>query len=406
MLRAPNAPADRGAGSAATDVPVQPARAWSDASPAPAPDAKTKRDSPAVEACFALYQEKRFDEVVAVGTEMLAKLGVQWPASGSHESAALWSVVGLAKQALGDDDGARVALESAFDAAPELERATYGRHLAALSLDAALARLARAGSQDTGDRVATIRTAIAWADRGLAVAASDAALGSARETAFEALWQAYEQAATVLLQRQEFAGARQLLQEGLDDPALPGVRAAGLRGLFSSTFGAEVGQLTAQAILSMQEAREGEALESLKRAEEVLAAIPPEALPPSRRDEVDQRLWWGYAELGSRRLEAGDYEEALDPLIHALRFDSIGPERQAETRAAIVRTLEGIAALRAMSIRRLADAACRTEAAQGAEQLRALLRKCVELGITESDLWAAYTRIQRLCEELGLDEPA
>ena len=406
MLRAPNAPADRGAGSAATDVPVQPARAWSDASPAPAPDAKTKRDSPAVEACFALYQEKRFDEVVAVGTEMLAKLGVQWPASGSHESAALWSVVGLAKQALGDDDGARLALESAFDAAPELERATYGRHLAALSLDAALARLARAGSQDTGDRVTTIRTAIAWADRGLAVAASDAALGSARETAFETLWQAYEQAATVLLQRQEFAGARQLLQEALDDPALPGVRAAGLRGLFSSTFGAEVGQLTAQAILSMQEAREGEALESLKRAEEVLAAIPPEALPPTRRDEVDQRLWWGYAELGSRRLEAGDYEEALDPLIHALRFDSIGPERQAETRAAIVRTLEGIAALRAMSIRRLADAACRTEAVQGAEQLRALLRKCVELGITESDLWAAYTRIQRLCEELGLDEPA
>ena len=108
MLRAPNAPADRGAGSAATDVPVQPARAWSDASPAPAPDAKTKRDSPAVEACFALYQENRFDEVVAVGTEMLAKLGVQWPASGSHESAALWSVVGLAKKALGDDDRATI----------------------------------------------------------------------------------------------------------------------------------------------------------------------------------------------------------------------------------------------------------------------------------------------------------
>src|SRR5256885_4990176 len=92
----------------------------------------------------------------------------------------------------------------------------------------------------------------------------------------------------------------------------------------------------------MQGGREAEALESLKRAEVVLAAIPADALPPTRRDEVDQRLWWGYAELGSRRLEAGDYEEALDPLIHALRFESIGPERQAETHAAIVRALEGI----------------------------------------------------------------
>jgi tetratricopeptide (TPR) repeat protein len=192
----------------------------------------------------------------------------------------------------------------------------------------------------------------------------------------------------------------------LDDSALPAVRAAGFRGLLSSTFGAEVGQLTAQAILSMQEAREPEALESLRRAEEVLATIPAESLPPTRRAELDQRLWWGYAELGSRRLEAGDYEEALDPLTHALRFDSIGPDRQAETHAAVVRALEGIAAVRALSIRRLSDAGCRDEAAQGAEQLRMLLRNCVELGLTEGELWAAYTRIQRLCEELGLEDPA
>jgi tetratricopeptide (TPR) repeat protein len=419
VLRGQNATADLGRAPATDNVPavsdvtppasdrpvaVEPARSWSEAPTAPAPESKTRRDSPLVERCFALYQEKKFDEVVSIGTEMLSKLGLQWPANTSRDTAALWSVVGLAKQAQGDDDGARLALESAFDAAPDVERPTYGRHLAALSLDAALARLAGAGSQDTADRVATVRAAIAWTDRGLAVAASDTALASARETAYEALWQAYEQAATALLQRQEFSGARQTLHEALADPAIPTVRAAGFRGLLSSTFGAEVGQLTAQAILSMQESRETDALESLKRAEEVLATIPAESLPPARRDEVDQRLWWGYAELGSRRLEAGAYEEALDPLIHALRFDSIGAERQAETRAAIVRTLEGITALRAMSIRRLADAGCRAEAASAGEQLRALLETCVGLGITESDLWAAYTRIQRLCEELGLDE--
>ena len=415
MLRAPETPPDAGAEPPAADVArlgggpptlAQPLRRWDAAPPAPAAEPKPKRDSPLVETCFALYQEKRFSEVVSEGEEMLAKLPVQWPAGTSHDIAALQSVIGLAKQALGDDDGARLALEAAIDASPETERPTYRRHLAALSLDAAQARLARAAGHDTGDRVATIRSAIAWSERGLAAVASDAGLAGAREAAYDALWHAYELTATALLQRQDFGGARQLLREALDDPALPTLRAAGFRGLFSSTFGAEVGQLTAQAILSMQGGREAEALESLKRAEVVLAAIPADALPPTRRDEVDQRLWWGYAELGSRRLEAGDYEEALDPLIHALRFESIGLERQAETRAAIVRALEGIAAMRAMSIRRLADAGCRDEAVEGAEDLRKLLRDCVDLGVSETDLWAAYTRILRLSDELDLDESA
>jgi tetratricopeptide (TPR) repeat protein len=395
-------PAERVVPDSVWAAPIQPS-----ATPmVPAPEAKARRDTPLVEACFAMYQEKRFGEVVSIAEETLAKQGDRWTATTSYETAALWSVVGLAKQALGDDDGARVALQSAIDTSPEAERSTYRHHLAALALDAAQVRLARVAGHDAGDRVPVIRDAIAWAERGLAAVASEPELERTREAAHDALWQAYEHAAMALLQRQEFGAARQLLREALEDPALPAVQAAGFRGLLSSTFGAEVGQLTAQAILSMQEGREPEALDSLQRAEAVLAAIPAEALPPTRRDEVDQRLWWGYAELGSRRLEAGDYEEALDPLIHALRFESIGPERQAETRAAIVRTLEGIAAMRAMSIRRLVDADCRDEAAEEAEKLRALLRSSIELGITESELSAASTRIQRLCQELNLEERA
>jgi tetratricopeptide (TPR) repeat protein len=410
VLRPTGSPDEAGAEPAPAEIPrlgggpiapVQPLRQWDQAV-----EPKAKRDSPLVETCFALYQEKRYSEVVSAGEEMLARFPVQWPAGTSHDIAALQSVIGLAKQALGDDDGARLALEAAIDASPETERSTYRLHLAALSLDAAQTRLARAAGHDTGDRIATIRSAIAWSERGLAAAASDPGLAGAREAALDALWQAYELSATALLQRQDFGGARQLLREALDDPALPPVRAAGFRGLFSSTFGAEVGQLTAQAILSMQEGRETEALESLKKAEVVLASIPGDALPPTRRDEVDQRLWWGYAELGSRRLEAGEYEDALDPLIHALRFESIGPERLAETRAAIVRALEGISAMRAMAIRRLADAGCHDEAVEGAEDLRKLLRDCVDLGISETDLWAVYTRIMRLSEELDLEEPA
>jgi len=379
--------------------------------PLPAPgggplETKSRRDSPLVETCFALYQEKRFGEVVAVGEETLSKLRDESTSNLSHDVAALWSVVGLAKQALGDDEGAHAALESSIAAASEAERATYRRHLATLTLEAAQGRLARAGNHDTGDRLAAIRTAITWTDRGLAAVPADPALTDAREAAHEALWQAYEAAATALHQRQEFRAARQLLREALDEPALPPVRAAGFRGLLSGTFGGEIGQITAQAILCMQEARESEALAALQRAEELLETIPAEALPPTRRDEVDQRLWWGYAELGSRRLEVGDYEEALDPLLHALRFDSIGADRQAETRAAIARALEGIASVRALSIRRLIDAGHRDEAMPSAEQLRTLLQDCLDLGLTEDELSAACARIRRLCEELGMEDRA
>jgi len=399
----PPAPTDPAPLGGAGTTLGQPLRARSDP---PEIEVKPRRDSPLVETCFALYQEKRFDEVVSVGEEMLAKLRGESTTSSSHEVAALWSVVGLAKQALGDDDGAQAALESSIDRASEAERATYRRHLATLALDAAQARLARAGSHDAGDRVAAIRTAIAWTERGLAAVPSDPALTDAREAGHAALWQAYEQAASSLVQRQEFSGARLILHEALDDPTLPAPRAAGFRGLLSGTFSGEIGQLTAQAILYMQEAREPEALGALQRAEELLESISPEALPPTRRDEVAQRLWWGYAELGSRRLEAGDYEEALDPLIHALRFDSIGPDRQAETRAAVVRALEGIAAVRALSIRRLAEAGGRDEAIVGAEELRALVKRGLDVGLTEDQLIAAFARVRRLCEELGMGDRA
>jgi methylaspartate ammonia-lyase len=89
--------------------------------------------------------------------------------------------------------------------------------------------------------------------------------------------------------------------------------------------------------------------------------------------------------------------------MHALRFTSIGPERQAETRAAVVRTLEGIAAVRALSIRRLAEAGSRDEAIVAAGELHALVKRGVELGITEDELVAAFARVRRLCEELGMD---
>ena len=391
-------------------APPEPVRVDAPAAPtapeaAPAP--KPALDPVLVETCFSLYEERCYAEVISLGEEALATLFAEGlTEDGRHDIAALWSVVALARQALGDDDGARAALEAALAICPGDERPTYRQHLAVLALSAAQTWLARAHSHETDDRVAALRAALAWIARGLDAVPADDRLHDARVDARQALWPAYEQAVHTLLQRQEFEEARRLLREALDDPELPASRAGEFQELLSGTFGGEIGQLTAQAIRSMQEERESEALASLQRAEELLAAIPDEALPPKRREEVDQRLWWGYTRLGIRRVESGEYEAAIEPLVHALRSVEINPERQAETRAALVRALEGVADVRALSIRQLADAGNRDEAVLRTEALRQLLRRCLELGVSEEDLSVPFARTRRLVEELGMEDRA
>ena len=397
----------------APPTPVTTASAPSPPAPPPeplrslGPGATLRIDPLLIERCLSLHQDRQYEEVVSVGEEALLGLrDAPRLAREAREAAALWAVVGLAKQALGDDVGAGVALEAALRVAPADERMTYQQHIAALALSAAQTALARAGNHDTDDRIAELRGALAWTERGLAAVSSDARLSETRESARAELWPVYEQSVHRFLQRREFREARRLLREALEDPEIPTARVAPFEELLSGTFGGEIGQLTAQAIRSMQEARESEALAALRRAEELLETIPDEALPPKRREEVDQRLWWGYTRLGVRRLEAGDYEDAVDPLVRALKLPDVSPDRQAETRAALVRALEGVAELRALSIRQLNDAGDRDGALLRTETLRELLRSCMELGLSAEELSVAFTRIQRLRAGLGLEDRA
>lgn len=372
--------------------------------PAPADTRRVLEPSP-VETCFELYQARRFDEVVSLGATALADAGGGAPAS-AQERAALWSVVGLAQQALGDHEAARHALESAIEVAPAADRATYERHLATLALNVGQALLARAegrASPEADERVADMRSAIAWLTRGLAAVPGDQVLAETLAEAERALWPASEQVVMALIQRQEYHAARRLLREALVDERFPEARGDQFREMLLGTFSGEIGQLTAQAIRSMQEARESEALASLRRAEELLDTIPNEALPPKRREEVDARLWWGFTKLGIRHVEAGEFEEALDLLLHALGFDTVGPERQEETRSALLRALEGIVDSRSLTIRQLAEQGDRHEAVVRSEKLWALLRSGVDLGLTEDELSVAFAKAQRLMEQL--DQP-
>jgi tetratricopeptide (TPR) repeat protein len=358
-----------------------------------------------VDRCSELYEARRYADAAALATAALAieAPAAEGPADG-HEVSALWSLLGLAQRAMGDHDAARAALETAIETAPADERATYESQLAGVGLGVAQELVVAAGmhvAPESERRVTDLRDALVWLERAQALAPNDAEVRELARTAELRLWPAYEQVVMALVQRQEFHAARRLLHEALEDPRVPAARAETFRELFSGTFGGEIGQLTAQAIRSMQEARETEALGALERAERLLESVHEEALPPKRREEVDRRLWWGYDRLGRRRVEAGAFEEAIEPLVRALRLAASAPDRQSDTRAALVQAFEGWTESRALAIREVADGGDREAAMVGSDKLWTRLRAALEEGLSERDLAGAFARARRLFEEIG-----
>ena len=357
-----------------------------------------------MEECFTLYQDQRYADVITTAVATLeqcieARAG---SAKLAHEVAALWSIMGLSKQALNDENGARAAFEEAIVAAPAAEQSTYQRHLAALALTAGRKLIARAETlpETAGEgRVTALRHAVLWLRQGLACAPDDANLSVALERSRKSLWVSYGKFAATLIQRQEFHGARRLIREALAEEDFPEDRREVFKDLLATTFSGEIGHLTAHAIRVMQDEHEREASTSLRRAESLLSSIPSEALTPKRREEVNRRLWWGYTRLGVRRVESGAYEDALEPLFHALQFGEVDPERQRETRTALVRALEGVTEARVESIDQLLKSGKRDAAVQEGDRLRKLLREGMEVGLSEHELTSALTRTHRVLEQ-------
>jgi hypothetical protein len=376
----------------APGVAVTPRRVFLEA-PAPA-DAESD-----VDACFALYQAGEHADAVAAATAAMAEKAARGEAA---QVARLWSIVALARRAMDDAAGARTALEAALTTAPDTERSAYARQLASLATDVAQSL---SGGGDRGPaseaELAGLRQALDWAERGAQVLPGDEGLRELATALQHRLWPAYERVVMGLAQRQQYAAARRLLREALDDRRFPSARAATFQELFSGTYGGEIGQLTAQAIRSMQAARETEALEALARAEELLETLRDEALPPKRREEVDRRLWWGYKKLGRRRAQAGEYEGAVDALAHALRFAGVGTDRHAETRGALVRALEGLTEQRVLAIRELAEAGDREAALVQTDRLWSRLRGLLGAGLSEADLTDAFAKAQRVFDEVN-----
>ncbi|MBI3031834.1 MAG: hypothetical protein HYY64_20200 [Candidatus Rokubacteria bacterium] len=363
--------------------------------------------APAVELpvneCFGFYERRQYQAVVATAEPALQRaLGeTATAAPRAQDVAKLWSVLALSRQALGDEEGALSAFEEAVHAAPEEDRSAYQTQAVALAAGASRRLLERAEQiAEPEERIRGLRQAMGWLREGLAASPGDTELQSGQERARRGLWASYSQTAAALVQRQEFHRARRLIREALADEDFPSDRRDQFAELLSATFTGEIGQLTASAIRTLEDEREREAVSFLQRAEGILSTMPPDAMPAKRREDAHRRLWWGYTKLGMRRVEAGEYEGALEPLFHALKIGDVGPERQQETREALVRALDGVTDARGITIGQLAKDGDRSAAVAEAERLKALMRESLERGLSQQELSSALSKAKRVMEAL------
>jgi tetratricopeptide (TPR) repeat protein len=386
------------------DVPLFLRRPETAERPAPRPDDAGAADAaglPPAERCARLIAAERHAEAVALAHAALAGApGVG--AAERGETARLWSLMARACLGRGEGDAARRAMESAIGVAPAEAVPAYRQELVVLARQAVPSLLGEAGSDSAPpSRLTALREALAWLDAADAVGAVDGALSELAVEVQAALWPAWEQAARVLLQRQDFRAARRLLREALADARLPRARAEGFRTLLRRSFGGEVGQLTAQAVRGVQQAREADALDCLRRAERLLATLEDDVLPPARREELSGRVGWSYARLGTRRLEAGEFEAALELLFQGLRFERARPGKPGEASAGLVHALQRVVEGRAATIRRHVDTGDRAAAADASRRLWRLLELASERGVGESALGDAKEAAQRITRELA-----
>jgi hypothetical protein len=349
-----------------------------------------------IDTCLTMYKDGRYSEVVSLGSAALAVHARLAQVSGRpDEASALHDLVGLAKQELGDRDGALAAFFSAVRGAEPLVRPTYVRHLVTLVRSALDPAGAATEGVATAARLRDLRVGIVAVDDALGIAPGDEALEAAGSALREALAAACEQLVSRLHTDDAGDEARALIVETLGDERMPGAWRERVREQLASASSAEIGQLTAQAIRSVQEGKDVEALEALDRAERLATALPSGAVADERREEFERRLWWGYTKVGLRRVEEMKFDDALAPLVHALGLGGVDEERLGETRSALVRALNGLVDEKSPAIEKLAaedPAAAQIEI----EKLWALLRGSAEHGIGQDDIAEAHAKLMHL----------
>jgi tetratricopeptide (TPR) repeat protein len=342
--------------------------------------------------CRALAQDRRFGEVVEEATAVLNQPG----RADRGTAAQLWREVALARAAMGDQEAALTAFRNAVDTAPEAGRGAMREAFAEWAAAAAQAGVAAA---EEGARFDALRTAKTLLEEAVAAAGPHAAIARVATSIEPEYWPAYESHVQTLIAERDFGEAYRLATEALADTDLP----AGRRGVFedfrAETMSARITALIERAVIGMDEHREWEAVGALERAETLFRSAT--TLSAERRAETARQLAEAYGRLGRRRVDAGEFDDAVDPLFRALRIGPPDSDKRDDARWALVQALQGVVDARVAMIREVAAAGSRDSAVVQADKLWALLRSGMAAGVPQESMTNAVAATRKLIEDLG-----
>ena len=325
-------------------------------------------------------------------------------AGGDHEPsfsrAALWVLVGVSRHALGDVEGTQEALEAGGRAAPDGVSEGCPERIAAVAAPAAHQLLAAADRMAlaSAERVALLRMAVLWLEWRIVTAPATREVSELLDKARETLWDGYALAGRGLLQRRQFAHARRLVREALDSEDLPAIRRAPLVALAAQGVVRQIGRLVATA--RGTETPEADALDALERAREILVATSIESIAPRRWHAANRRIWNGYMRLARRQIEGFELEVAVRPLLRALLIRDLDLGLERRTRELLARTIERIADRAGETIGRLLKTGEREAAMQRWQDVRGLIQKARDQGMSHEELAQAFGRARQMLEQI------
>jgi len=349
---------------------------------------------------LSLQQEGEHSHVIETAVPHLEAGGPAEEAEPSFTRAALWTVVGVSRHALGDIEGAQVALDAAVRTAPDGASEGCPQRIAVAAAGTARQLLAAADgmSATSGERLAVLRMAVLWLEWRIVAAPATEEVSVLLDRAREALWDGYELAGRGLMRRRQFAQARELVRQALDSEDLPAARRAPLAELAARCIVRQMGRLVATA--RGTETSEADALDALERAREILAATSLDVVTPGQWHGANRRIWSGYMRRGLRDIVAFELEAALRPLFRALHLRDLDLGLERKTRELLARTIERISDGAGERIERLLEAGDRDAAMQRWQEMRGIIQKARDQGLSHEELAHAFGRARQMLEQI------
>jgi len=283
-----------------------------------------------------------------------------------------------------------------FDTAPDAERSAMRTALAGWAAQAARDGIA---SAEEGARFSALHAARVLLEEAVATAGADPAIADVAAAIEPEYWPEYETHMHALMAARDFGEAYRLATEALSDADLPPARRPAFEDFRAETLTARIVSLIDRAVVATDEHREWEAVGALERAETLFRSAT--TLSAERRELAAARLAEGYTQLGRRRVETGEFEDAVDPLFRALRIGPPNGDNRDEARWALVQAIRGVVDTRVAMIREVASGGGRDSAMVQADKLWALLRSGIAAGVPQESMTAALATTRQLIEDLG-----